>query len=68
MRAYKCNRCGKYYDDRQDSGPYITFRPKLSGVAEDLCLECEEELRQWWMAGEQWKKANESAESEEKET
>ena len=45
MKAYKCDRCRKYYeDDGHMKRFYITTSKFTAGATEDLCPECQREL------------------------
>lgn len=42
MRAYKCDRCKKYYEDNGHMKKfYITTTPFTAGCTKDLCPECQ---------------------------
>ena len=45
MKAYKCDRCRKYYeDDGREKKYYITAAPSWQEGIKDLCPECQREL------------------------
>lgn len=46
MYVYKCDRCGRYYDDSTSSiGPTLCRTPKHSIL--DLCKKCKDDLIKW---------------------
>ena len=46
MNAYKCDRCGKYYDDSTSLiGPTL-YKSKNTRMF-DLCEECKASLTRW---------------------
>lgn len=48
MRAYKCDRCGRYYE--RDYKPNVTVVHRTYGAPDeyiDLCRECSIELIKW---------------------
>lgn len=50
--VYKCDRCGKYYDDPNEGGgqgPFV-WDGTMSKDQEnaDLCKDCYNSLVQWW--------------------
>lgn len=51
MIAYKCDRCGKFYEDyisRKSKEIYnITRNPNIIGCCLDLCKGCSDELQEW---------------------
>lgn len=67
MVAYQCDRCKKYYNEKDPDGspyPYIVVGVQGSGdeVQEkklDLCLNCKEILKKWIKGKEQVQQTNE---------
>lgn len=50
MRAYKCDRCGKFFEryDGQGTGKFFNVtRMLMSGSGLDLCPNCNAELQVW---------------------
>lgn len=49
MKAYKCDRCGKFFSEYgyAPSKFYITRTPNASGHCLDLCQNCNAELQEW---------------------
>ena len=51
MKAYKCDRCGKFFEKYKDQGTAeffnITRNPCVSGNCLDLCPKCNDELQEW---------------------
>lgn len=48
MDAYRCDRCGKYYDDA--TGMQILMKNRVIGLPDDmldLCPECTRAVEQW---------------------
>lgn len=48
MNAYRCDRCGKYYDDT--TGMQILMKNGAIGLPDDvldLCPECTRTVEQW---------------------
>lgn len=48
MNAYRCDRCGKYYDDT--TGMQILIKNGAIGLPDDvldLCPECKRTVEQW---------------------
>lgn len=48
MNAYRCDRCGKYYDDA--TGMQILMKNGAIGLPDDvldLCSECARTVEQW---------------------
>ena len=42
MKAYRCDRCGKYYEDNGCSRKYyVTTLKFTTGCVKDLCPECQ---------------------------
>lgn len=60
MRAYKCDRCGNYYDVQSQIGPFyaevlnkddicsMDGKPTIKG--KDLCQDCMNSLKFWFVA------------------
>ena len=50
MVAYKCDRCGKFFEvhKREKDGFYITSHLGLSNSFYDLCPTCNNELKEWF--------------------
>lgn len=45
MKAYKCDRCRKFYEDDESLKKfYITTSKFTTGATKDLCPECQREL------------------------
>lgn len=67
MVAYQCDRCKKYYNEKDPDGspyPYIVVSLDSNGeeVLEkrlDLCLNCKETLKKWIKGKEQVQQTNE---------
>lgn len=54
MRAYKCDRCGKFFDHSKDAKEpliFITGSRTSNMYIQDLCDDCQNELDVWWMMG-----------------
>ena len=51
MKAYKCDRCGKFFEKYKNQGTSeffnITRNPCVSGNCLDLCPKCNSELQEW---------------------
>lgn len=51
MKAYKCDRCGKLFDEYRGQGTCeyysITRNPNFKTDVLDLCPRCNEELQNW---------------------
>lgn len=51
MKAFKCDRCGKFFEDyldRKTNKVYnITTNPFMSTSCLDLCKDCSDELQTW---------------------
>lgn len=49
MQAYKCDRCGKYFDVLGDGEIYYVVEQKADDTWErhDLCPRCAEDFRKW---------------------
>ena len=51
MRAYKCDRCGKFFEKYKNQGTAeffnITRTPKIPDNCLDLCPNCNAELQEW---------------------
>lgn len=52
-RAYKCDRCGAYYDDANKSNnktvyEYFTGTTARTKRGGDLCHVCSEKFAKWW--------------------
>ena len=67
MRAYRCDRCKKYYEtDARCNGKHyiitnISFDISAKVSAKDLCPECTKELEEWWNAGKPEKEAEDES-------
>lgn len=57
MKAYKCDRCGKFFLNSEYgykfSNFYITHSPLVIGSCLDLCPDCNDELQEWIAKGEE---------------
>ena len=51
MKAYKCDRCDKLFEEYEGQGTRrfynITTDPCSSGHCLDLCPKCNDELQKW---------------------
>lgn len=51
MRAYKCDRCGKLFEEYKGQGTAdffnISRNPHMSDNCLDLCPNCNAELQEW---------------------
>lgn len=51
MKAFKCDRCGKFFEKYKMQGTAeffnITRNPSMSGNCLDLCPNCNAELQEW---------------------
>ena len=66
MRAYQCDRCGRFYSflSKNTGKISITDTRTTTLLAKDLCDECQKELEAWWGKKKKGKK-NEQKTSEE---
>ena len=67
MRAYQCDRCGKFYSrsNKDLNKIFITGSCTQIGCIKDLCGKCQKELEAWWGKKKKGKK-NEQKAGEEK--
>lgn len=67
MRAYQCDRCGKFYSrsNKDLNKIFITGSCTQTGYIKDLCGKCQKELEAWWGKKKKGKK-NEQKAGEEK--
>ena len=63
MKAYKCDRCGKFFEQYIFQGLCITRNRMAIGQCLDLCQNCSDELQEWVTNG----KASQESEDEEYE-
>lgn len=52
MRATKCDRCGKYIDESEESLPYIKYAKSLTNssyVRKSICQECYSSFEDWFL-------------------
>lgn len=55
MKAYKCDRCGKFYSrlPKYANEPWIFVTSSCTSTSstyiKDLCDNCQKELEAWWM-------------------
>lgn len=47
MKAYKCDRCGKFFEHRKIPELGIIRGPLTIGCCLDLCQNCSDELQEW---------------------
>lgn len=49
MKAYKCDRCGKFYESMCNPDIWVTkdCHPYPDIKIYDLCEDCRNELKQW---------------------
>lgn len=53
-KAYKCDRCGEYYEQRkEEKGDFgifeiISTAGILAPDEKDMCPACQKELAEWW--------------------
>ena len=54
MRVFKCDRCGKYFDDISKNrdgnrtGVFLSKCTYMSGEWFDVCNKCFASLERWW--------------------
>ena len=67
MRAYQCDRCGKFYSrsNKELNKIFITVSCTSNMYIKDLCGKCQKELEAWWGKKKKGKK-NEQKAGEEK--
>lgn len=61
MKAYKCDRCSKLYEEKGDkywSGYRIIKKDGCEIITLDLCQECKEKLKIFMLDGSNAKKEN----------
>lgn len=65
MRAYRCDRCGKFFAHSCRDADKIFVTDSYTSVAcnriKDLCADCQREFEAWWRTG----KRTEEAEDEQ---
>lgn len=53
MRAYQCDRCGKFFansnKDTKEPWIFITGSKTSTMYIKDLCDDCQKEFEAWWM-------------------
>lgn len=67
MRAYQCDRCGKFYSrsNKELNKIFIAGSCTSNMYIKDLCGKCQKELEAWWGKKKKGKK-NEQKAGEEK--
>lgn len=55
MTAYKCDRCGKFFENYKGQGTTeflnITRNPYMNNCCLDLCPSCNADLQDWFAKG-----------------
>ena len=68
MKAYQCDRCGKFFShlkkDTKEPWIFVTGSRTSTNYVKDLCEECQKEFEDWWML----EKESESEEEDDIQT
>ena len=69
MRAYQCDRCGRFYSflSKNTGKISITDTRTTTLLAKDLCDECQKELEAWWGKKNEQKASEEKVENQDAE-